>query len=75
MNPPLDGRGSSSGDGVLQAEGVHIRRQGRWVLQDVNLSAHPGRVLALIGPNGAGKSSLLGALAGWITPSVGEADR
>jgi iron complex transport system ATP-binding protein len=72
MNPPLDGRGSSSGDGVLQAEGVHIRRQGRWVLQDVNLSAHPGRVLALIGPNGAGKSSLLGALAGWITPSVGE---
>jgi iron complex transport system ATP-binding protein len=72
MNPPLDWRSPATADGVLAARDLHVTRQGRCVLQGINLHAHPGRVLALIGPNGAGKSSLLGALAGWIAPSLGD---
>lgn len=72
MNLPLDWRSASITDGLLMARDVHLHRRGRAVLQGVNLQAHPGRVLALVGPNGAGKSSLLGALAGWIVPSLGE---
>jgi iron complex transport system ATP-binding protein len=72
MNLPLDWRAQSGRDGVLHVQDIHVRRQDRWILQDVSLTAHPGRVLALLGPNGAGKSSLLGALAGWITPSLGD---
>ena len=37
---------------------------GRRVLDDVNLSAHAGRLLAVCGPSGAGKSSLLALLGG-----------
>ncbi|GFZ88096.1 heme ABC transporter ATP-binding protein [Dyella caseinilytica] len=72
MNTPLDWRSPSANSGVLAARDIHLTRQGRAVLQGINLQAHPGRVLALIGPNGAGKSSLLGALAGWMAPSLGE---
>jgi iron complex transport system ATP-binding protein len=72
MNTPLDWRALSGREGTLLAQDIHVRRQDRWVLQSVSLKAHPGRVLALVGPNGAGKSSLLGALAGWIAPSLGE---
>lgn len=72
MNLPLDWRAMAVGKGELAARDVQLSRQGRCVLQDVSLQARPGRVLALIGPNGAGKSSLLGTLAGWMTPTHGE---
>lgn len=72
MNPPLDWLPAAAREGLLVARELHVTRQGRDVLQGINLRAHPGRLLALVGPNGAGKSSLLGALAGWIAPSMGE---
>ena len=57
-----------NGDGhlALDASGVGVSLGGRRVLRDVDLSAHPGEVLALLGPNGAGKSTLLKALAGLV---------
>ncbi|MBE1162423.1 heme ABC transporter ATP-binding protein [Dyella sp. 7MK23] len=57
---------------MLAVRDLHLSRHGRDVLQDIHLTAHPGRVLALIGPNGAGKSSLLGVLAGALAPNRGE---
>jgi iron complex transport system ATP-binding protein len=72
MNLPLDWLPSPARSDLLMARDLHVTRQGRCVLQGVNLQARPGRLLALVGPNGAGKSSLLGALAGWIAPSSGE---
>ncbi len=59
-------------DGQLEARDIHLDRHGHRILQEINLQAHPGRVLALVGPNGAGKSSLLGVLAGLIAPSAGD---
>ena len=56
------------GDGQLslRATGVSVTLGGRRVLQDIDLEARPGDVLALLGPNGAGKSTLLKALAGLL---------
>jgi iron complex transport system ATP-binding protein len=66
--------GSGSGSGPsdrLVARDIHVRRGNRCILQAVDLSVAPGRLLALVGPNGAGKSSLLNVLAGLLVPSHG----
>ncbi|MBE1500562.1 molybdate transport system ATP-binding protein [Amycolatopsis lexingtonensis] len=39
---------------------------------DVDLDVPAGHVLALLGPNGSGKSTVLGCLAGLITPTSAE---
>ncbi|AIR88171.1 heme ABC transporter ATP-binding protein [Pseudomonas cremoricolorata] len=57
---------------MLQAQGVHVRRGSKQVLQAIDLSLHSGQVLGVLGPNGAGKSSLLGALCGELSPSQGQ---
>lgn len=43
----------------------------RPVLRDVSLSVPRGEVTAVIGPNGMGKSTLLGVMAGVLTPQHG----
>jgi branched-chain amino acid transport system ATP-binding protein len=40
-------------------------------LRGVDLTVHPGRVLAIIGPNGAGKSTLINVLTGLFKPTSG----
>lgn len=42
-----------------------------WALRDLTFSVQQGATVGVIGPNGAGKSSLLGLIAGTITPSTG----
>lgn len=42
-----------------------------WALRNVNFSIPPGSTVGVVGPNGSGKSSLLGLLAGTITPTEG----
>ncbi|HIE10082.1 MAG TPA: ABC transporter ATP-binding protein [Kiritimatiellae bacterium] len=42
-----------------------------WALQGLTFEVPQGCTLGIIGPNGAGKSSLLGLVAGTITPSAG----
>ncbi|ASW56659.1 ATP-binding cassette domain-containing protein [Plantactinospora sp. KBS50] len=44
---------------------------GHPVLQEVSVTAWPGRVLAVTGPSGAGKTTLLAAMAGLLRPSAG----
>jgi iron complex transport system ATP-binding protein len=56
----------------LVAKDVSIVRQGRSILDCVNLSADRGAVTAIIGPNGAGKSTLLKGLSGELTPDTGD---
>ena len=43
----------------------------RPVLRDVSLEVEPGELLALMGPNGVGKSTLMGAMAGTLSPQKG----
>lgn len=42
-------------------------------LRALNLSVHPGELLALLGPNGAGKTTAIGLWLGMLQPDAGEA--
>ncbi len=55
----------------LLAEKIGVRKAGRDLLHDVNLSLPPGSMTVLVGPNGSGKTTLIRVLAGIIQPSAG----
>lgn len=42
-----------------------------WALRDVSFTVPRGSSVGVVGPNGSGKSSLLGLIAGTITPTTG----
>ena len=49
----------------------YVLPNGRDLFRDVNLSVVPGEAVAIQSPSGTGKSTLLGLLAGVLTPSTG----
>lgn len=57
---------------MVELRGVSAGYPGRAVLRDIDLTFHPGQVLALIGPNGCGKSTLLKTACGLLPRSGGE---
>lgn len=57
---------------MLLIDALTIHYGPRAVLREVNLTLHPGEVLALIGPNGAGKSTLIRAASGRLKPTRGQ---
>jgi len=57
---------------MLTVTDIGVRRGGRWLLQNVSLSAEPGARIAILGPNGAGKSTLLKVMTGEMTPDTGD---
>lgn len=44
-------------------EHASVRRDGKYILEDVSLHADKGEHIAIIGPNGAGKSTLIDVIA------------
>ncbi len=44
---------------------------GEWVLEDINLHAEPGRILALVGPSGSGKTTLVHLVPRFYDPVEG----
>jgi branched-chain amino acid transport system ATP-binding protein len=56
---------------LLQVERVSRRFGGLLAVNDVSLTAQPGRITALIGPNGAGKTTLFALISGFLRPSNG----
>lgn len=59
-------------DYLIKLRNVSFVRQGRAILNDVNLEIHRGEIVTLIGPNGAGKSSLLKLALGLESISSGQ---
>ena len=56
---------------ALVAEGVSLARGRRTIQRELSFRLEGGQALLLTGANGTGKSTLLRALAGFLTPSVG----
>jgi lipopolysaccharide export system ATP-binding protein len=57
--------------GKLTAEGLIKIYQGRRVVNDIDLTIHPGEVVGLLGPNGAGKTTTFYMIVGLIPPDGG----
>lgn len=58
--------------GQLQAAGLCLSRDGKRIIDHLDVTLSPGEMVALIGPNGAGKSTLLRMLTGFLPPDQGE---
>ncbi len=53
---------------------THIGKQfdGKPIIQDVNLTLHPGEVVSLLGVSGGGKTTLFNIIAGLLMPDEGD---
>ncbi|MEL6585171.1 MAG: ATP-binding cassette domain-containing protein [Pseudomonadota bacterium] len=59
-------------DPLVQMRGITKRFGGVTALQNVDLEAYAGEVLAIVGDNGAGKSTLIKVLTGVYQPTEGD---
>lgn len=57
---------------AIKVEGLQFRRKQHVLFQDLSLSLHDGKFIALLGKNGTGKSTLLKLLTGLLRPDHGE---
>ncbi|TYL55493.1 ABC transporter ATP-binding protein [Nocardioides sp. BGMRC 2183] len=57
---------------ALSAHGLVAGYGDLAVVRDLEITVHPGEIVALLGPNGAGKSTTLLTLAGELSPIAGE---
>jgi iron complex transport system ATP-binding protein len=57
---------------VLQLENVSLKREGTWILQDINWHIEKGEHWALLGLNGAGKTAILNLLNAYYFPTKGK---
>lgn len=60
---------------LIRAEGLGIRRGGRWLIRGIDLQVGRGEIVSLIGPNGGGKSTTAKALLGIHAPDEGRIRR
>lgn len=63
--------GMPEGTPLVEMRGITKRFGGAVALNDVDLDAREGEVLAIVGDNGAGKSTLIKILTGVLRPTAG----
>lgn len=69
-------RENAANHGLLAAaRGLGVRRDGRWLVQHVDVALHAGEIVTLVGPNGAGKSTTAKALLGLVRHDAGTVER
>jgi iron complex transport system ATP-binding protein len=57
---------------ALRTISLGYRVGSQWLLRDIDLTFAAGQLHVLLGANGAGKSSLLRALGGDVSPTIGD---
>ena len=57
---------------MISLSNIELRRGVKLLLNDAELSVHPGQHIGIIGANGSGKSSLFKLLMGQVTVDAGE---
>src|SRR5690606_41858001 len=68
-------RASIVSEALIQARGVGVRRNGRYLVKNAELTLEEGKILTLIGPNGAGKTKLVRSILGLIRSDEGSRER
>ena len=71
LEPATSSGAWSSGEVLLQAQGVTRRFGGLVAVRDVDLAIPKGSIVSIIGPNGAGKTTFFNVVAGIIDPTAG----
>lgn len=56
---------------ILQLEDVSLKRDGKWILQDINWQIDKGEHWVLFGLNGSGKTAILNLLNAYSFPTKG----
>lgn len=65
-----------AGDRIVAAlRGIAVQREGRRLLDGIDLAVREGESVALCGPSGSGKSTLARVLAGHLAPDAGAVER
>lgn len=65
----------NAGEVLVEARGLTVERDGRRVLDHVDLAVRRGEIVTIVGLNGSGKSTLVKALLGLVRPTAGEVRR
>lgn len=69
VQPPAE---ANSAGVKIEFKDTSIVVGGQTLVQNINLTIHPGDHIAIVGPSGAGKSTLVSLLLGWQSPAGGE---
>lgn len=62
-------------DRLIGMEDMGVMREGRWLVEHIDLSISRGEIVTLIGPNGSGKSTTAKVVTGVIEASTGTVTR
>lgn len=62
-------------DVLVDVAGAGVKRDGRWLVEGVDLSIRRGEIVTMIGPNGSGKSTTAKLVTGVLKPSAGTVSR
>jgi zinc transport system ATP-binding protein len=68
-------RNDRNSEPLVALASAGIRRDGRWLVRNVDLSVRRGEIVTLIGPNGSGKSTTAKIATGVLKPTEGGARR
>jgi simple sugar transport system ATP-binding protein len=68
---PVTATTPTTSEPVLQLRGLTLRREGRDLLHDLDLTVHAGEILGVAGVSGNGQTELVDVLSGMTTPSAG----
>lgn len=60
---------------LVDARGLGVSRNGKWLVRDIDLTISPGEIVTLIGPNGSGKSTTAKLVTGVLRPDAGSITR